>query len=90
MFSLVNTILSRDRQTDRRTDRRKDILPQHIVRAYAERHAVKTDLCYRRRDIRPVRKTRGQSNLTKSASRGPIPRLGVTQGVESCTIEFLG
>ena len=35
-------------------------------------------------------KTRGQSNLTKSASRGPIPRLGVTPGVESCTIEFLG
>jgi len=27
--------------------------------------------------------------LTKSASRGPIPRLGVTPGVESCTIEFL-
>ena len=25
-------------------------------------------------------KTRGQSNLTKSASRGPIPRLGVTPG----------
>ena len=24
--------------------------------------------------------TRGQSNLTKSASRGPIPRLGVTPG----------
>ena len=24
--------------------------------------------------------TRGQSNLTKSASRGPIPRLGVTSG----------
>ena len=24
--------------------------------------------------------TRGQSNLTKSASRGPIPRLGVTLG----------
>ena len=35
-------------------------------------------------------KTRGQSNLTKSASRGPIARLGVTPGVESCTIEFLG
>ena len=34
--------------------------------------------------------TRGQSNLTKSASRGPIPRLVVTQGVEICTIEFLG
>ena len=34
--------------------------------------------------------TRGQSNLTKSASRGPIPRLGVTPGVEICTIEFLG
>ena len=34
--------------------------------------------------------TRGQSNLTKSASRGPISRLGVTPGVESCTIEFLG
>jgi len=32
----------------------------------------------------------GQSNLTKSASWGPIPRLGVPQGVESCTIEFLG
>ena len=27
-----------------------------------------------------VNLTRGQSNLTKSASRGPIPRLGVTQG----------
>ena len=26
------------------------------------------------------RLTRGQSNLTKSASRGPIPRLGVTPG----------
>jgi len=26
------------------------------------------------------KKTRGQSNLTKSASRGPIPRLGVTPG----------
>ena len=25
-------------------------------------------------------KTRGQSNLTKSASRGAIPRLGVTPG----------
>jgi len=25
-------------------------------------------------------RTRGQSNLTKSASRGPIPRLGVTPG----------
>jgi len=25
-------------------------------------------------------KTRGQSDLTKSASRGPIPRLGVTPG----------
>ena len=25
-------------------------------------------------------KTRSQSNLTKSASRGPIPRLGVTPG----------
>jgi len=24
--------------------------------------------------------TRGQSNLTKCASRGPIPRLGVTPG----------
>ena len=24
--------------------------------------------------------TRGQSNLTKSASQGPIPRLGVTPG----------
>ena len=35
-------------------------------------------------------KTRGQRNLTKSASRGPIPRLGAPQGVESCTIEFLG
>jgi len=35
-------------------------------------------------------KTRGQSNLTKSASRGPIPRLGVTTGGEICTIEFLG
>jgi len=35
--------------------------------------------------------TRGQSNLTKSASRGGgIPRLGVTPGVESCIIEFLG
>ena len=33
--------------------------------------------------------TRGQSNLTKNASRGPIPRLGVTPGVEICTIEFL-
>ena len=27
-----------------------------------------------------VSQTRGQSNLTKSASRGPIPRLGVTPG----------
>ena len=27
-----------------------------------------------------VKCTRGQSNLTKSASRGPIPRLGVTPG----------
>jgi len=35
-------------------------------------------------------KTRGQSNLTKSASQGPIPWLGVTPGGESCTIEFLG
>jgi len=34
--------------------------------------------------------TRGQSNLTKSASWGPIPRLGVIPGIESCTIEFLG
>jgi len=34
--------------------------------------------------------SRGRSNLKKSASRGPIPRLGVTPGVESCTIEFLG
>jgi len=34
--------------------------------------------------------TWGQSNLTKSASRGPIPRLGVTPGVKICTIEFLG
>jgi len=25
-----------------------------------------------------AQETRGQSNLTKSASRGPIPRLGVT------------
>ena len=29
---------------------------------------------------RAVAQTRGQSNLTKSASRGPIPRLGVTPG----------
>jgi len=28
----------------------------------------------------PQQKTRGQSNLTKRASRGPIPRLGVTPG----------
>ena len=28
----------------------------------------------------PYGETRGQSNLTKSASRGPIPRLGVTPG----------
>jgi len=28
----------------------------------------------------PVIITRGQSNLTKSASRGPIPRSGVTPG----------
>jgi len=34
--------------------------------------------------------TSGQSNSTKSASRGPIHRLGVTPGVESCIIEFLG
>ena len=35
--------------------------------------------------------TRGQSNLTKSASRGgPFPGYGSPQGVESCTIEFLG
>jgi len=26
----------------------------------------------------------------KAPHGGPIPRLGVTQGVESCTIEFLG
>ena len=30
--------------------------------------------------ISSVYETRGQSNLTKSASRGPIPRLGVTPG----------
>ena len=35
--------------------------------------------------------TRGQSNLTKSASRGgPFPGQGSPQGVEICTIEFLG
>ena len=35
--------------------------------------------------------TRGQSNLTKSASRGgPFPGYGSPQGVEICTIEFLG
>ena len=34
--------------------------------------------------------TRGQSNLTKSASRGAhSPVRGHPQGVESCTIEFL-
>ena len=26
----------------------------------------------------------------KAPHGGPIPRLGVTPGVESCTIEFLG
>ena len=26
----------------------------------------------------------------KAPHGGPIPRLGVTSGVESCTIEFLG
>ena len=33
-------------------------------------------------NLNPIIKllTRGQSNLTKSASRGPIPRLGVTPG----------
>ena len=30
--------------------------------------------------IQTALRTRGQSNLTKSASRGPIPRLGVTPG----------
>jgi len=35
--------------------------------------------------------TRGQSNLTKSASRGAhSPVRGHPQGIESCTIEFLG
>ena len=36
-------------------------------------------------------KTRGQSNFTKSASRGgPFLGYGSPQGVEICTIEFLG
>jgi len=38
-------------------------------------------------------KTRGQSNLTKSASRGaysPVRGHPRPQGVEICTIEFLG
>ena len=35
--------------------------------------------------------TRGQSNLTKSSSRGAnFPVRGHPRGVESCTIEFLG
>ena len=37
-----------------------------------------------------VQLTRDQSNLTKSSSRGAHSRLGSPQGVESCTIEFLG
>ena len=51
---------------------------------------IVTKLCTR--DLYVNTQTRGQSNLTKSASRGPIPRLGVTLGVEicTCTIEFLG
>jgi len=54
MYNSLDRIPARDKQTDGRTDGRSDILRRHGPR-YA----------YASRG-----KTRGQSNLTKSASRG--------------------
>jgi len=50
-----------------------------------ERFSCRQDVCYPTKSVKNLfvhmpltLVTRGQSNLTKSASRGPIPRLGVT------------
>ena len=47
----------------------------------------RTTVCYHLEYYRPVISTRGQSNLTKSASRGAHSPV---RGLEICTIEFLG
>jgi len=80
--------------TDRQTDGQTDILPWHSLR-YAYMHTrravkknenmfIRFDIIHerdgRKRRHRTTTSTSGQSNLTKSALRGPISRLGVTPG----------
>jgi len=64
MYNHLDSKPACDRRTEGQTDGRTDILRRHSPR-YAYASSSKTG---------------GQSNLTKSASRGPIPRLGVTPG----------
>ena len=56
-----------------------------VVRQHTEgvtRSIIAYGLCWKFASLSSSERTltRGQSNLTKSASRGPIPQLGITPG----------
>jgi len=53
------------------------------------RHAVSVTVC-RACHVRELRQQEVKVIRQKAPHGGPILRLGVTQGVEICTIEFLG